>query len=110
VLDVRCVSRLERMLVQRADIRYAPSNLVADHYSRHHGLNMNTLRPPFLLDAVPSKRPSLGTAEKVSSPFRDPGAIKGTDCPGGGAALVWRKEPDFAMVWQANACLGPARS
>jgi glycosyltransferase involved in cell wall biosynthesis len=99
VLDVRCVSRLERMLVRRADIRYAPSNLVADHYSRHHGLYMKTLRPPFLLDAVPSNGLPWELPKRFLLHFGTLGSIKGTDVLAAALPLVWRKEPDFAMVW-----------
>jgi len=97
VFDVRCVSRLERMLIRRADISYAPSRFLANHYS-DKGLKVAALRPPFLLDATPSENLPWELPQRFLFHFGTLGPIKGTDVLAEALPLVWREEPDFVMV------------
>jgi glycosyltransferase involved in cell wall biosynthesis len=102
VFDVRCVSRLERMLIHRADISYAPSRFVADYYS-NKGLKVAAMRPPFLLEATPSENLPWELPPRFLFHFGTLGPIKGTDVLAAALPLVWGEEPDFTMVF-AGEC------
>ncbi len=99
-VDEKCVSFLEKALLRRSTVVYAPSVFLAKHYSRRYGLDVQTVRPPFLFDSPPA----------VDLPWRLPdrflfhfasvlGPLKGTDILAKALPSVWREEPDFTMVW-----------
>lgn len=100
IFDEKCVSVLEKHLLRRANIAYAPSKFVATHYRKHYGFNMRTLRPPFLLDTHPSTSLPWKLPDRFLFHFGTAlGPLKGTDILSTALPLVWRKEPDFTMVW-----------
>jgi glycosyltransferase involved in cell wall biosynthesis len=100
LFDEKCVSVLERRLLRRADIAYAPSKFVAAHYRKHHNLKMHTLRPPFLLDTTPATDLPWKLPGRFLLHFATVlGPLKGTDTLALALPLVWHEEPDFKMVW-----------
>ena len=100
VFDEKCVSLLEKQLLRRANIAYAPSNFVAKYYRKHHGLKVRTLRPPFLLETTPATNLSWKLPDRFLFHFGTAlGPLKGTDILSAALPLVWREEPNFTMVW-----------
>lgn len=96
---------LERMLIQRSNVAYAPSSFVPDYYLRRYGMKLETLRPAFLLDAKPSKDLPWKLPRRFLLHFGTLGPIKGTDVLAEALPLVWREEPSFAMVWAGHGFL-----
>ena len=98
--DEKCVSLLEKHLLRRSNVVYAPSNFVANHYSKRFGLNVRTLRPPFLLDATIASNLPWGLPKRFLFHFGTAlGPVKGTDILAAALPLVWREEPGFTTVW-----------
>jgi len=103
--DIKIEGYLERMLIQRSNVAYAPSKFVADYYSRRYGMKLETLRPAFLLDAKPSEDLPWKLPRRFLLHFGTLGPIKGTDVLAEALPLVWREEPGFAMVWAGHGFL-----
>jgi glycosyltransferase involved in cell wall biosynthesis len=100
-IDVQLVSFLERKLIRRADVAYAPSHLVASYYSSRLGRKMEVVRPPVLVDTRVEKDRKLPwkLPDRFLLHFGPLGPIKGTDVVAEALPLVWRHEPDFTMVF-----------
>jgi glycosyltransferase involved in cell wall biosynthesis len=109
VFDLRCGGYLEQMLIKKADVVYAPSNFVAHYYSKKYGLKVETLRPPFLLDAETATDLPWKLPKRFLFHFGTLGPIKGTDVLAAALPLVWREEPDFTMVWAGECRMYTAR-
>ena len=103
VLDMKIATRMEKMLIRRADIAYAPSKFAAEYYQRNDNINIETLRPPFLLDVEPSASVPFDLPERFLLHFGTLGPIKGTDVLAEALPIVWRQEPSFTMVWAGQA-------
>jgi glycosyltransferase involved in cell wall biosynthesis len=109
-LDSKLYCYLERYCIRRANIAYAPSEFVAKYYRQEHGLKVEVLRPPFMLEMniasnVPSELP-----ERYLMYF---GAIcprKGTDVLAAALPLAWRQEPRLVMVWAGESWRGTFES
>jgi glycosyltransferase involved in cell wall biosynthesis len=98
--DEKCVSFLEKTLLCRSNVVYAPSIFVAKHYSRRYGLDVQTVRPPFLFDSPPAVDLPWKLPDRFLFHFASVlGPVKGSDILAEALPLVWRKEPDFTMVW-----------
>jgi glycosyltransferase involved in cell wall biosynthesis len=98
-LDSRLYSRLDRYCVRKADIAYAPSRFVANYYRDAHGLKLEVVRPPFLLETDIAPQLPWELPPRYFMYF---GAIcprKGTDVLAEALPLVWQQEPGFTMVW-----------
>jgi glycosyltransferase involved in cell wall biosynthesis len=102
VFDVQCVSFLEWMLFSRADLVYAASKFVANHYSEKYRMKVETLRPVFVLDAEPANDLPWKLPKRFMLHFGILAPIKGTDVLAASLPIVWRKEPDFTMVWAGD--------
>jgi glycosyltransferase involved in cell wall biosynthesis len=103
--DTQMESYLERMLIQRSNVAYAPSKFIADYYSKRYGMKLEILRPAFLLDAKPSEDLPWKLPHRFFFHFGTLGPIKGTDVLAEALPLVWREEPSFAMVWAGHGYL-----
>jgi glycosyltransferase involved in cell wall biosynthesis len=101
-LDVRCQSLLDRILMSRADLVYAPSRFLADYYGKK-GLRVETLRPPFVLETKPAPSLPRPLPSRFLLHFGTLGPIKGTDVLAEALPLVWEKEPQFTMVWAGQS-------
>jgi len=109
-LDSKLYCYLERLCIRRADLAYSPSEFVAKYYREKYGLELEVLRPPFVLE----------TAEASSLPWELPqrylmyfGAIcpqKGADVLATALPLVWQQEPNFSMVWVGESWNGALES
>jgi len=102
-LDSRLYCRLDRRCIRRADLAYAPSHFVANYYREAHGLDLQVLRPPVMLETEIATHLPWELPERYLMYF---GAIcprKGTDVLAAALPLVWRQEPGFSMVWAGEA-------
>lgn len=101
-LDLRLRGVLERFCVRKANIAYAPSHWLADHFSRSYNINVNVLRPPFTME---KEMGVIGSDHFVQIPdrflihFGVIGLRKGSDFVAEALSLVWCKQPDFKMIW-----------
>lgn len=107
---------LEEATIRRADLAFAPSRLVADHYSRKLGRPVQVLRPPAYLETtaqdVPLHPPADAPADMPLAPDSGPlpqrylihfaaGLIarKGTDLVAAALQQALRDEPGLTMIW-----------
>jgi glycosyltransferase involved in cell wall biosynthesis len=98
--DEKCVTFMEKQLIRRSNIVYAPSDFVAKHYSKLYGLNVHTLRPPFLPDATVANKVPWILPDRFLLHFASIlGPLKGTDILAKALPSVWSQEPDFTIVW-----------
>lgn len=94
--------QFERRAIRRADVVYAPSQLLVDYYRQRNGYDLRLIRPPAHIEQPPA--PSL--------PFALPGRFlhhfgmlverKGTDLLAEALPLAWRQAPDLIMVWSGR--------
>jgi glycosyltransferase involved in cell wall biosynthesis len=105
-LDSQLYCHLERYCIRKADVAYAPSEFVAKYYRDQYRLKVEVLRPPFMLETEIASDPPWELPPRYFVYF---GAIcprKGTDVLAAALPLVWREEPEFAMVWAGEAWHG----
>jgi glycosyltransferase involved in cell wall biosynthesis len=107
MLNSRLYCYLERCCIRKADVAYAPSEFIAKYYREEHELNLTVLRPPFMLEEMDS--PSNLPWELPQRYLMYFGAIcprKGTDVLAAALPIVWRQEPELAMVWAGESWNG----
>jgi len=109
IFDINCTSGLQKALIRRADRAYAPSRFVADYYFRKCGLRVETLRPPFLMDAEAAREVPWKLPKRFLFHFGTLGPIKGTDVLSAALPIVWRRAPDFTMIWAGKGRVWGAR-
>jgi len=105
-LNSRLYCYLERRCIRRADVAYAPSDFVAKYYRETHGLKLEVLRPPFMLEMETASYLPWELPQRYLMYF---GAIcprKGTDVLAAALPLVWRREPELTMVWAGESWAG----
>lgn len=99
----RWETRLELAAIRRrADVAYAPSRLVADHYRRTYGLDLRVLRPPILFEETADVSPPPGLPDRFLFHFGQLIPRKGTAWLAEALPLAWAQEPELTIV-----CAGP---
>lgn len=94
---------LEEGCIAAADVAYAPSKLVADHYSKKLGREILVVRPPAFLDAEPTPKP-MWAPERYLIHFA--GLLmrrKGTDLVAEAVRRAVSLEPALTMIWVGRA-------
>jgi hypothetical protein len=76
--DEKCRERLERWSMRRAGKVYAPSRFVAEHFRNQHGIPVDVLRPPVVLEVAPAKDKPCGLPERFLVHFGRLTRRKGT--------------------------------
>jgi glycosyltransferase involved in cell wall biosynthesis len=99
----RWAGRLEIASVRRADIAYAPSQFLADHYHRTYGLNVSVVRPPSFIESQVASVPSVQVPDRYFVHFGQLRARKGTAWLAEALPLAWTQERELRVV-----CVGPA--
>lgn len=97
---------LERYCIRKADVAYAPSEFVARYYKEKHGLQVEVLRPPLMLETAVASTLPCDLPERYFMYF---GAIcprKGADVLAAALPVVWLEEPEFTMVWAGESWSG----
>jgi len=89
--------RLELAAMARAQVVYAPSRFLAEHFRRVHGRHVEVLRPPVLQEA------KIGRADPRLPPryllhFGQMRRRKGTDLVLDGLSRAWSQAPDLHLV------------
>ena len=116
----RWAGRLARACIRRADVAYAPSRFVAEHWSRILGIDVRVLRPPAFLETEPDARTLPELPKRYLFHFGQLNGCKGTPLLARALPLAWRTEPELSMVWAGRdrlhrfpgyaASWGPSRS
>jgi glycosyltransferase involved in cell wall biosynthesis len=97
---------LERYSIRKADVAYAPSEFVARYYKEEHGLQIEVLRPPVMLETEAGSTLPWDLPERYFMYFGAICSRKGTDVLAAALPTVWLKEPEFTMVWAGESWLG----
>jgi glycosyltransferase involved in cell wall biosynthesis len=97
-----CRGYLERLAMRRADIAYAPSRYIAEHFKRVHNIDVNVLRPPNYLDIRNFSDPPISLPGRFFLHFGQLMERKGTDLLAKALPLAWREVPDLTMVWSGR--------
>lgn len=92
--------RMERATLRRADKVYAPSQFVADHYGKVHGIRVEVLRPPLGLEVLPAPVPLCGLPDRFLFHFGSYLNKKtGTPWLAQALKIAFEAEPSLRMVW-----------
>jgi glycosyltransferase involved in cell wall biosynthesis len=93
----------ERRAMRQADLAYAPSRYLSEHFRRKHNMDVGVIRPPA----------SFAAAETAPLPFSVPeryfvhfGLLldrKGTGLIAEALPLAWEAVPDLTMVWSGRS-------
>ncbi|HTX49429.1 MAG TPA: glycosyltransferase family 4 protein [Caulobacteraceae bacterium] len=94
---------LERRAIRQADVAYAPSRYIADHFARMHGIDLRVIRPPAYPEA-PAGPDDAGLAlpERFLLHFGQLIARKGTEVLARALPLAWAEAPELTMVWTGS--------
>ena len=95
----RMVELYDVRSLRRADIVYAPSTFLAEHFNRTYGLGVRVVRPPAELGGAPAPGDPAPLPTRYLVHFGSLGLRKGTDTVAAALARVWEREPDLRMVW-----------
>ena len=91
--------------VRRADIAYAPSQFVADHYRRTYGLDVRVVRPPSFIESQVASVPSGQVPDRYFIHFGQLRVRKGTAWLAEALPLAWTQERELRLV-----CVGGANA
>jgi glycosyltransferase involved in cell wall biosynthesis len=97
-----CRGYLERLAMRRADVAYAPSRFIADHFKRVHHIDVGVLRPPKFLDIQDFSEPPVSLPDRFFFHFGQLMERKGTDLLAQALPLAWKQVPDLTMVWSGR--------
>ncbi len=90
---------LQRRCLRRADVAYAPSRFLAEHYAARHGIELRVLRPPAFADSELGPPPDEPLPKRYFVHFGQLTPAKGTPDLAAALPRVWEQAPDFEMVW-----------
>jgi glycogen synthase len=93
---------LERLAMRRADIAYAPSRYIAEHFKEVHNIDVKVLRPPGYLDITNLSEPTISLPRRFFLHFGQLTERKGTDLLAKALPLAWSEAPDLTMVWSGR--------
>jgi glycosyltransferase involved in cell wall biosynthesis len=94
-------SWLERAAMRRADVTYAPSQFVSDHFRSKYGMKVRVIRPPLTRFAEVAPLP-FSTPPRYLLHFGQLMARKGTAHIAKALPIAWRDAPDLTMVWSGK--------
>lgn len=95
----RIRERLERQAMRRADIVYAPSQFVAEHFQDVHNINVRVVRPPAYLEDQPAAEVPFSLPSRFLVHFGQLTERKGSELLARALLIAWEKAPDITMVW-----------
>lgn len=98
-LTSRWVESLDARIMRRADVAYAPSRLLAEHFRANYGIDVQVVRPPAELGAEPATEFPFSLPDRYLIHFGTLGARKGTDLVAQALVRAWQAEPNLRMVW-----------
>ncbi|NJL30590.1 MAG: glycosyltransferase family 4 protein [Phycisphaerales bacterium] len=96
--DQRLLKRIERWTIRRADLAYAPSQLVADYYRAKYGLNVGVIRPPMFRETSTQVEPPVDLPNKFLFHYGLLGQRKGTLWLSRALPLAWKQCPELQVI------------
>jgi glycosyltransferase involved in cell wall biosynthesis len=99
---------LERRVMRSADVVYAPSKYLAEHFHGKYHIDVKVIRPPKYLEQTPTS--AIPLPERFLFHFGDLGERKGTDWLARALPLAWAEAPDLTMVWSGHFFLDSWRA
>jgi glycogen synthase len=84
--------------MRRAPVAYAPSKLAAEYYRQRVSRPVHVVRPPAVIEHLPSATPPDGLPEKYLIHYGQLRARKGTEWIARALPLAWRQEKDLRLV------------
>jgi glycogen(starch) synthase len=99
---------LERWAMRRADVVYAPSHFVANHFWNVHNIKMDVVRPPAYLEIQPAAEVPFPLPGRFLFHFGSLGNIKGSDLLARALLIAWEQAPDITMLW-SGICEKPSQ-
>jgi glycosyltransferase involved in cell wall biosynthesis len=97
-----CRGILERLSMRRADLCYAPSQLLAEHFLRRHNIHVSVIRPPSYMEIPTLPPPPDGLPQRFFIHFGQLMERKGTDLLAQALPIAWQTVPDLVMVWSGR--------
>jgi glycosyltransferase involved in cell wall biosynthesis len=94
-----CRGYLERLSMRRADLAYAPSRILAEHFRRVHGMKVDVIRPPIYLETQNLSPPPFPLPSRFFLHFGQLMERKGTALLAQALPIAWKAVPDLTMVW-----------
>ena len=98
-IGAKLVTFLEQKSIQKADIAYAPSQCIASECQKGWRNDVAVLRPPVLIETQPSEFIPSDVPPRYLIHFGQISSRKGSDIVARALVEVWKKSPDFKMVW-----------
>ena len=95
----RMIERYDVGSLRRADIVYAPSTFLAEHFHRAYGLDVHVVRPPAELGGTAAAADPAPLPARYLVHFGSLGSRKGTDIVAAALVRAWQREPELHMVW-----------
>ena len=95
----RMVELYDVRSLRRADVVYAPSTFLAEHFNTTYGLDVRVVRPPAELAGAPATAGPAQLPARYLVHFGSLGPRKGTDTVAAALVRAWEREPDLTMVW-----------
>ncbi len=95
----RVVELCDVRSLRRADVVYAPSTFLAEHFNRTYGLDVRVVRPPAELGGTPATADPASLPKRYLVHFGSLGSRKGTDTIAAALERAWQREPGLQMVW-----------
>jgi glycosyltransferase involved in cell wall biosynthesis len=102
----RLRGRLERMAMRRADVAYAPSRFLADHFRLRHHIDVRVVRPPAAATVAGVPDAGIALPERYMIHFGQLTPRKGSQFLAEALPRVWALAPDLQMVW-SGICWHP---
>jgi len=93
---------LERLSMRRADVAYAPSCYIANHFLRAHGIKVSVVRPPLYLECSASSSLPFSLPDRFFLHFGQLMERKGTALLAKALPIAWEAAPDLTMVWSGR--------
>lgn len=93
---------LERLVMRRADVTYAPSQYLADYFQRAHDIKVRVLRPPVYWEFSGFQTLSFSLPPRFFLHFGKLMERKGTALLAAALPIAWEKAPELTMVWSGS--------
>jgi glycosyltransferase involved in cell wall biosynthesis len=94
-----CRGYLERLSMRRAELAYAPSLNLAEHFDRVHKIKIHVVRPPSYCELKDFSLPPFPLPARFFLHFGQLMERKGTALLARALPIAWKMAPDLTMVW-----------
>lgn len=98
-IDHLLLSHMEKQLLRRADVAYAPAQRTAEDYEQRAGVPVEVVRPPYEVSHTSSSIPPRPLPPRYLLHFGSINRVKGSDWLARSLQLAWKSEPGLQMVW-----------